>query len=171
MISFENDKSPGNDGLTKEFYCTFWDDINDTFMESLKESKQLKHLCLSQPQAIIKLLKKSNKDKRYISNWRPIPFLNFDLKIISKSLAIRVEKVLSNLIDARQTLYANERFIGQSDRLIDDVIKVYDLQKISGYLLTVDFEKTFDSLNNRFLIEVLKKYAFDEDFTDLIKIL
>ena len=59
----------------------------------------------------------------------------------SKSLAARVKKVLSNLIDARQTAYVNERFIGESCRLIDDVIKVCDIQKISGYPLTVDFEK------------------------------
>ena len=24
LISMENNKSPGNDGLRKEFYCTFW---------------------------------------------------------------------------------------------------------------------------------------------------
>ena len=41
LISFENNKSPDNDGLTKEFYYTFWDDIKDTFMKSLKESKKL----------------------------------------------------------------------------------------------------------------------------------
>ena len=52
--------------------------------------------------------------------------LNFDLKIISKSLATRVRKVLSNF---RQTAYVNERFIGRSGRLIDDVIKVCDIQK------------------------------------------
>ena len=28
----KNDKSPGNDGLTKEFYVTFWDDIKATFI-------------------------------------------------------------------------------------------------------------------------------------------
>ena len=49
--------------------------------------------------------------------------LNFDLKLISKSLATSVKKVLSNLFDARQTGYVNERFIGESDRLTDDVIK------------------------------------------------
>ena len=119
MISFENNKSPGNDGLTKEFYCTFWDDIKDTFMKSLKESKKLKYFCASQQQAIIKLLEKPNKDKRYIPNWRPLSLLNFELKMISKSLATRVTKVLSNLIDSRQTVYVNERFIGESGRLID----------------------------------------------------
>ena len=76
---------------------------------------------------------------------------------MSKSLATRVRKVLSNLIDPRQTAYVNERFIGKSSRLIDDVIKVCDIQKISGYLLTADFEKAFDSLNHKFLIAVLKK--------------
>ena len=97
------------------------------------------------------------KDKIYISNWRSISLLNFDLKMISKSLATRVKKVLSNLNDASQTVYVNERFIGESSRLIDDVIKVCDIQKISGYLLTADFEKAFDSLNHKFLIAVLKK--------------
>ena len=116
-------------------------------MKLLKESKKLKYFCASQRQAIIKLLEKPNKDKRYISNWRPISLLNFDLKMISKSLATRVRKVLSNLVDSRQTAYVNERFIGESGRLIDDVIKVCDIQKISDYLLTVDFEKAFDSLN------------------------
>ena len=110
------------------------------------------------------------KDKIYISNWRSISLLNFDLKMISKSLATRVKKVLSNLNDASQTVYVNERFIGESSRLIDDVIKVCDIQKTSGYLLTLDFEKAFDSLNHNFLIAVLKKYGFGEDFVDWIKL-
>ena len=49
--------------------------------------------------------------------------------MISKSLATRVRKVFSNLVDSRQTAYVNERFIGESGRLIDDVIKVCDIQK------------------------------------------
>ena len=68
MINFGNNKSPGNDGLTKEFYQTFWQDVKDIFFNSSQESKQLKYLCTSQRQAIIKLLEKSNKDKRYASN-------------------------------------------------------------------------------------------------------
>ena len=36
LIYFENNKLPGNDEFTKEFYCTFLDDIKDTFMKLLK---------------------------------------------------------------------------------------------------------------------------------------
>ena len=147
LTSFKNNKSPGNDGLTKEFYCCFWNDIKYSFMKPLCESKKLKQLCVSQRQAIIKLLQKPNKDKRYVANWRPISLLNFDLKIISKSLATRLKNVLGKLIDARQTAYVNERFIGESGLLID-VLKVCNMQKLSSYLLTVDFEKAFDSLNH-----------------------
>ena len=127
-------------------------------------------MCLSKA-SNYKAPQKPNKDKRYVANWRPISLLNFDLKIISKSLATRLKNVLGKLIDARQTAYVNERFIGESGRLIDDVLKVCDMQKLSGYLLTVDFEKAFDSLNHNFLIAVLKKYGFGDDFIDWILIL
>ena len=50
--------------------------------------------------------------------------------MISKSLATRVRKVLSNLIDPRQTAYVNKIFIGESGRLNDHVVKVCNIQKI-----------------------------------------
>ena len=67
--------------LQKSFIGFFLEDIKDTFMISLQKSKQLKQLCVSQRQAIIKLLEKPNKDKRYVANWRPISLSNFDLTL------------------------------------------------------------------------------------------
>ena len=40
----KNDKSPGNDDLTKEFYETFWDDQNEIFVNSVREAKEIGHL-------------------------------------------------------------------------------------------------------------------------------
>ena len=64
----ENNKSPGNDGLTKEFYVTFGSELKDTFILSLKESKKLQKLGISQRQAIIRIIEKPNRDRRFIKN-------------------------------------------------------------------------------------------------------
>ena len=169
--SFQNNKSPGNDGLTKDFYIAFWEEIRKPFMYTISESKKVKHLTTSQKQAIIKLIEKPNKDKRFISNWRPISLLNFDQKIISKALSTRLKNVLPSLIDPRQTAYVNGRFINESGRLISDIIEICDKECISGYLMTIDFQKAFDSLNHKFLLAVLQKYGFGDDFIDWVKIL
>ena len=42
MKSMENDKSPRKNGLTKEFYETFWDDIKATLISSIKQAKKRK---------------------------------------------------------------------------------------------------------------------------------
>ena len=64
MKSMENDKSPRNDGLTKEFYVTFWDDIKATFVSPLKQAKERKELSISQRQAIMKLIEKKGSRQK-----------------------------------------------------------------------------------------------------------
>ena len=34
LFSMENNKSPGNDGLTRELYVTFWEEVKILFVES-----------------------------------------------------------------------------------------------------------------------------------------
>ena len=62
-------KSPGHDGLTKEFYEHFWDDLKFYFINFLKQSKIDDNLSISQMQAIIKLIVKRDRDKRFVKNW------------------------------------------------------------------------------------------------------
>ena len=53
-----NDKFPGNDGLTKEFYETFWNELKKIFVDSLTKNKEKEHLSISERQAIIRLIEK-----------------------------------------------------------------------------------------------------------------
>ena len=124
LIGMGNNKSPGNDGLTKEFYCIFWNEIKNIFINSLRKSKFLTTLSTSQRQVIIRPIKKPNKDKRFISNWTPISLLNVDQKLISKTLASRLKKVLPFLFGPGQTAYVNSSFLSESGGLIADIIEI-----------------------------------------------
>ena len=66
------------------------------------EAKENGHLSISKRQAIIKLIEKKYRDKRFIKNWRPISLFNVDLKIISKALSDKLKKVLPDLIYSRK---------------------------------------------------------------------
>ena len=88
------------------------------------ETKEKVYLSISQRQAIIKLIENKDRDKRFIKNWRPISLLNVDLKIISKSLSEKVKNFLPDLISSQQTAYVKNRHIGESGRLIPDVIEI-----------------------------------------------
>ena len=105
LKSMQNNKTPGNDGLTKEFYETFWNEIKYFFLKSVKQAKEEGQLSISQLQAVIKLIEKKDRDKRYIKNWRSISLLNVDTKIISKALAAKLKKTLPTIISSNQTVY------------------------------------------------------------------
>ena len=103
LISMPSNKTPGNDGITKEFYVAFYQFIDKYFIDSANYSFRVGEISPSQKQAVITLLEKKDKDKRLIKNWRPISLLNVDAKIISKVLATRLKKVISVLVTSDQT--------------------------------------------------------------------
>ena len=102
--SMKNNKTPGNDGLTKELYETFSklrNLLRTPLMESVNQAFHTKILSISQRQIVIKLIEKKDRDKRYIKNWRPISLLNVDTKILSKAISNRLKTVLPTLISSQ----------------------------------------------------------------------
>ena len=171
LFSMSSGKNPGNDGLTVEFYKNFWDSIKLVFFNSVQYSGIVGKLSTSQRQAIIKLLEKRDKDKRFVSNWRPISLLNVDTKIITKTFASKLVPVLPTIISSDQTAYVQGRFIGESTRLISDIIDMSDSLSLEGYILTADIEKAFDSVDHTFLLACLEKFGFGQNILKWVKIL
>ena len=169
MKNMETDKSPGNDGLTKEFYVTFWDDIKTTFTSARKQAKERKELSISQKQTIFKLIEKKDRDKRHIGDL--FFLLNVDIKILSKALAKKLKEVLSRLIFAQQTAHVQNRKIDESGRLISDIIEITNIRQMEGFLVRMDIEKAFDSLYLKFLILILKKFGSGQNFISWIEII
>ena len=74
-------------------------------------------------------------------------------------------------MNENQVAYVNNRFISESGRLISDVLEITNSLDTEGLLMTVDIEKAFDSINHSFLMCVLKKFGFGNDFRKWIQIL
>ena len=106
-----------------------------------------------------------------MKSWRTISLLNVDSKIISKALSEKLKEVLLDLISSRQTAYVKNRHIRESGRLISDIIEITEIRNIKGFLVTMDIEKAFDSLDHNFLISALEKYGFGQNFILRVKIL
>ena len=140
-------------------------------MESVNQAFHTKILSISQRQIVIKLIEKKDRDKRYIKNWRPISLLNVDTKILSKAFSNKLKTVLPTLISSQQTAYVKNRFIGESGRLISDIVEISGCFNIIGFLVTMNIEEAFDFLDHSLLISVLKKFRFRKNFITWIEVL
>ena len=160
LQSFENNKSPGNDGLMVEFYKTFWNSIGNLVVDSLNYSYECGELSNTQKQAIITLIEKKGKDKRNICNWRPISLMNVDAKIGLKVIATRLQKVLGEIIHFNQNAYVKGRTILDAVRAIDDILEYTERENISGLLVAIDFQKAFDSIKQSFKVKALLAFNF-----------
>ena len=98
LKTFQKNKTPGNDGLTVEFYLAFWPLVGKCLVECLNFVHRHGELSTSQKQAMITLIEKKDKDKRLLKNWHPISLINVDVKIISKVMAMRLESILPFLV-------------------------------------------------------------------------
>ena len=80
----ENNKSPGNDGLTKEIHEKFWNEIKHPFMNSIIEEREKKKLSTCQRQAVIKLVEEKERDKWYIKIGVLSPYQIMTIKLLLK---------------------------------------------------------------------------------------
>ena len=129
----KTNKSPGLDGLTVEFYRTFWDILSQLLIDSYNEAFRDGSLSDSRNIVVMSLIFKKN-DRSNIKNYRPISLANIDYKILAFVLANRLQNVLSKLISHDQTGYVKGRFIGFNIRKTLDVIDYLEKHNKTGIL-------------------------------------
>ena len=160
LHNMKNNKSPGTDGFSSEFFKVFWRKIGNFVMRAINYSYKIGSLSLVQRQGIITLIPKENKSRQKLTNYRPICLLNTVYKIASAAIANRFKTVLDKLISKTQSGFISGRYIGENTRLIYDLMQLVEENNIPGLLLLIDFEKAFDSLSWSFMQKVLTSFNF-----------
>ncbi len=163
-----NNKSPGSDGFSVEFYKFFWKEIKLLVTNSILYGIDKGQLSIDQRRGVLALIPKKGKNTRLLKNWRPLTLLNTHYKIFAKLLAIRLKKVLFKIISADQSGYLQGRYIGNNIRNIFDVVLYAQELNLHGMIVLVDFEKAFDTVKWDFLKQCLSAFNFGPFFQSCV---
>ena len=82
----KNNVAPGSSGFSFDFYKFFWRDLKQFIIRSIDFAFEQNRLSVSQRLGIISIIPKGDKDKRYLSNWRPLCLLNSLYKLVSGAM-------------------------------------------------------------------------------------
>lgn len=155
-------KSPGKDGLTREFFLRAWSIIKAEFVEILNEMKN-GAIREEQLEGVIVLVRKKAADNS-INSYRPITLLNTDYKILSRVLKDRISKVSSLLLSENQKCSNGRRNIFEASCLIRDEIGETRRADQNSLIIACDLNNAFDRVSYDFLLSTLRKMGINENF-------
>ena len=164
--------APGISGFSREFYQKFGDDLIGFIMKYIQFSEQTGILSDNQRIGVITLLPKGTKDKKSLKNWRPITLLSTLYKVISGVIGNRFKKFLPEIIGLGQEGFVDGRYMGEVTRLLYDTIHdAYSTKGKKGIIMSIDFEKAFDSVSFSFMEKVIETAGFPKIMQTWVKIL
>eukprot|EP00253_Pinus_taeda_P027193 PITA_27193 len=102
--SMPNDKAPGPDGFTINFYKACWSIIKQEVWEVVEDSRRSGTILKSINSTFLELIPKVEEAKTP-DKFRPIALCNVIYKIISKVIANRMKSILPGIISEEQSGY------------------------------------------------------------------
>ena len=165
-----NNKSPGLDGLSYEFYKHTWPVIKDTFLSVLQCQLHRNRLILSDTCGATRLIPKVDGVPK-VDELRPITLLNCDYKICAKLLVLRMKPIMPKVIRSSQLCsVGSKNILFGVFNLISNILAI-NQRKIGACLLSLDFFKAYDRVYLKFLFVVMKRMGFGDKFITWIEML
>ena len=166
LLSLPNNKTPGMDGLPKEFYVRYWSFISPLFLRMVLQFLGGRVPSSLLQAATVLIFKKG--DRTNVENYRPISLLGTDYKVIAKVLSMRLSPLLSSFIHSDQTGFVKGRCIHDSVSSIFDLTYFCQTYHRPGYLFLLDLRKAYDTLDRAFLFRALHHLGLPSHFLTLI---
>lgn len=168
VFSMEKNTAPGPDHIPVEFYQECWEIIK-TDVCGLFEDFYNEHLDVSRLNYGLVTLLPKLKDANKIQQYRPICLLNVKYKIFTKTLTLRLEKVMGRIIDRCQNAFIKGRNIMDGIMCLHEILHDTKRKKKDGIILKLDFEKAYDKISWDFLFGCLENRGFNQKWCKWIK--
>ncbi|GKD41338.1 reverse transcriptase domain-containing protein [Tanacetum coccineum] len=161
MFLMGNDKSPGPDSFTAAFFKEARDivatDITQAIREFFINGKLLKEI----NHTIIALIPKV-ASPTHVNDFRPISCCNVLFKCVSKIISNRIKESLK-VVSPNQSAFILGRSIADNILLTQDLMHNYHLDRGPARCdFKVDIQKAYDTIDWRFLKEVLIGFGFHD---------
>ena len=167
VLDLKEERSPGIDGFTAEFYKKFWSLIKDRYTDFINCANQTSFRNTKNT-SVTTILYKEKGDTNDLKNYRPISLINVDLKILTKALTNRLKKVLSSIIHFTQTAM-DGRKIDNTIHMLRDLIQLANNENFESAFIFLDQEKAFDRVNHEFLYKTMKAFGIGPSFIHWVR--
>lgn len=161
IAEHQNNKSPGPDGFNGEFLKKCWPIIQQDFYQ-LCEAFHNGELCLQSINGSYFTLVPKNDSPTLVGDFRPISLLNSSIKLITKILAERLQRVIIGLIHKNQYGFIKSRTIQDCLAWAFEFLHLCKATKKELVILKLDLEKAFDKIEHEAILEILKHKGFSE---------
>ena len=126
-------KTPGIDGIEREFLLRFWKFLGTTITQATEIYIEREKLNSFMDRGLIKVIQKGDTTGEELKNWRPITLLSQIYKLISGVVAGRMKKLLKKLISGCQKTYQNTANIGEILLDIFETIAICNYHKKNSH--------------------------------------
>ena len=164
--------APGSDGLPSEVYKILWEEIKIPLLECYNYSLVQGKLTKSQSTGIICLHHKGKGlSREQVTNWRPISLTNFDYKLLTKALAIRLNSCLAKCVGEDQYAFIKGRQAADLLREIDDILTYGKKQFPESFIVSLDYAKAFDTLSLSAIRKMLTYFGINGVFRNWMEVI
>ncbi|GJX25675.1 RNA-directed DNA polymerase, eukaryota [Tanacetum coccineum] len=163
-----DNKSPGPDGFTFEFFKKYWDCIGSDFCEAVEYffvNSSFSKGCNSSFVALIPKV----MDAKFVNDFRPISLIGSVYKVVTKVLANRLAPVIADLISDTQSAFVAGRQILDGPFILDEILHWCKRKNKKAMFFKVDFAKAYDSVRWDYLLEVLEAFGFGRTWCNWIR--
>lgn len=169
--TLQNNRSPGPDGLSPEFYKTHAEALTMVLTNVFNEAEIRGFLPYSMTRSRTVLIPKEIPEGSTprVTDFRPITLSNVDYKIYAKVLAGRMQKLIPKLVGEHQTCAIKGRSILTNIHVARTILDRCKAEGDQVAMIQIDMSKAFDRVNHAYLFRLLDAVNMGPEFINRIR--